>query len=413
MMPKYSYKVRDREDRVVLGTMEAASADEVLDRLSDKDLLPVLVKEIGLDSAPPSKTLKERVNESINNSRNRVPYKSVVFFTRQLATMVGQGVPLSKALNQLTKGEKPVFQRIIQQVDEDISTGLTFSDAIARHPGAFSPMYVALSHSGEVSGALDQVLEGLANYMENVEIMRGKVKTAMRYPIFIAGFVTVMMIGIMWKLVPTFENIYSSLGANLPLPTRILIQASHLFQDHFFILIGLSLAAFGLFKFFMTQERFQVVYQKNVLRMPVFGTILQKNIWATYCRTMALLLEAGTPILKATEIAGATVNNRYFAKSLDQVYGALRKGELLSNALETSGLFPVLVVQLVSTGETSGRVDSLLRKAAEFYEREIRNVVDSLASIIEPILIVILGAIVGAVLFSLYLPVFKVGELVR
>lgn len=412
-MPKFSYKVRDREDRVVLGTMEAPTADEVVDRLSAKELLPILVEEIGLEDKASAKSIREQFNEGMRQNRNRVPYKTVVFFTRQLATMVGQGVPLSRALEQLQKGEKPTFQKIIKQIADDIATGLTLSDAIGRHPGAFNPMFVAVTHSGEVAGALDRVLDGLATYMESVEIMRGKIKTAMRYPTFIAGFVSLMMIGIMWKLVPTFESIYTSLKADLPAPTKALIFVSNLVRENTFICLGLAIAVFVGFKFLMTNDGFKIFFEKNILRAPVFGTILQKSTWATYCRTMSLLLEAGTPILKATEIAGAAVNNRYFSSKLEQVYSGLRKGELLSEAMEASGLFPVLVIQLVSTGETSGRVDDLLRKAAEFYEREIRNIVDSLSSIIEPILITVLGTIVGSVLFALYMPIFMIGKFIQ
>jgi type IV pilus assembly protein PilC len=412
-MAKYSYKVRDREDRVLLGTMDGATADEVLERLTQKDFLPIMVKELTGDEIRPRKTLSEFLREGMKNRRNKVPYRDVVFFTRQLSTMVGQGVPLSRALDQLTKGEKLVFKAIIQQIADDISTGFTLSDAVARHPGAFSPMYVAVVNSGEVAGALDKVLEGLADYMESVEIMRGKIKTAMRYPIFIGGFVGVMMLGIMWKLVPTFETIYNSMNAVLPPPTQMLIFMSHIVRQNTILCLILAGLLFVLFKYMMTRDEFKIAYQKNVLRIPVFGGILQKNIWATYCRTMSLLMGAGTPILKATEIAGATVNNRYFGKSLEGIFGSLRKGDLLSEALEASRLFPVLVIQLVATGESSGRVDELLAKAAEFYEREVRSVVDSLSSIIEPILIVTLGTVVGGILFSLYLPIFMIGKFIQ
>jgi type IV pilus assembly protein PilC len=412
-MGRFSYKVRDREDRVLLGTMEALTEDEVLEKLTQKSLLPIVVRELSGEELRPRQTLSERFSESMKTRRNRVPYKDVVFFTRQLATMVGQGVPLSKALDQLTNGERPVFKAIIQQVADDLSTGFTLSDAVARHPGAFSPMYVAVCHSGEVAGALAKVLDGMATYMENLEIMRGKVKTAMRYPVFIASFVSLMLIGIMWKLVPTFENIYSSMGAKLPVPTQMLIFVSHIVRQNTILVGGALIFIIVLFKFLMTRDEFRVRFQQSILKVPVFGGILQKNIWATYCRTMALLMEAGTPILKATEIAGATVSNSYFTRKLDGIYGSLRQGELLSEALAASGLFPVLVIQLVSTGETSGRVDDLLRKAAEFYERETRNVVDSLSQIIEPFLIVMLGGVVGAVLLALYMPIFSVGQYIH
>jgi type IV pilus assembly protein PilC len=175
----------------------------------------------------------------------------------------------------------------------------------------------------------------------------------------------------------------------------------------------LLIAIFIGYKALMTQERFKVSIQKNILRVPIFGGILQKNIWATYCRTMSLLMAAGTPILKATEIAGSAVNNSFFSKGLEQVYSNLRKGDQLSDAMESSKLFPVLVIQLAATGESTGKVDVLLEKAAEFYEREMKNVVDSLSQIIEPVLIVILGGIVGSILISLYLPIFSIGKFIR
>jgi type IV pilus assembly protein PilC len=193
----------------------------------------------------------------------------------------------------------------------------------------------------------------------------------------------------------------------------MLIFVSDLLKGNLGVFLGIAFLAFVAYKYLMTHESFQIQTEKFLLRIPVFGNILRQNIWATYCRTMSLLLEAGTPILKATDIAGATVGNRFFAKGLSKVYGSLKKGELLSDALDSSGLFPVLVVQLVTTGEASGRVDAMLRKAAEFYEREIRNVVDSLSSLIEPILIVALGGLVGSILISLYLPIFMVGQFIK
>jgi type IV pilus assembly protein PilC len=290
---------------------------------------------------------------------------------------------------------------------------LTLSDAVARHPGAFSPMFVAVVHSGEIAGALDKVLDGMAIYLENVEIMRSKVKTAMRYPTFIAGFVCLMLVGIMVWLVPTFEHIYSSMNAVLPVPTQILIFVSRILRHNAPVFLVLGILAIIALNFMLTLDKFKIAWQRNLLRVPIFGGILQKNIWATYCRTMSLLMGAGTPILKATEIAGATVNNRYFAKKMDSIFSGLRKGDQLSETLDSSGLFPVLVIQLVATGEASGRVDELLGKAAEFYEREIRSVVDSLSSIIEPILIVTLGGVVGAILFSLYLPIIMIGQFIH
>ncbi|MBN1576485.1 MAG: type II secretion system F family protein [Chitinispirillaceae bacterium] len=412
-MARYSYKARDQQDRILTGTMEGASVDEVLDRLSIKDLVPVSVDELNFDGTPKNRGFWDKLNESILSMQSKVPYRTVVFFTRQIATMLEGGVPLSRSLEQLAKSEKPVFRKIIMQVAEDIGIGHTFSDAIAKHPGAFNNMYVAAVRSGEVSGALDVVLDQLATYMEDIEAMKSKIKAAMRYPLFIGAFVVVLIIGILWKLVPTFQNVYETLGGTLPKPTQVLVFASNLIQKQMPLVIILLVAAVVGFKMGLTVPSFKFFVDKQLFKVPVFGGIIRKNIFANFCRTMALLMDSGTPILEAIQIAGAVVNNSLYARALEEVYGNLRQGELLSAALEKTRQFPVLITQLVGTGEESGRIDALLRKAAEFYEREIRNVVDSLAAIIEPFLIITLGGVVGAILIALYFPIFTIGKLVK
>jgi type IV pilus assembly protein PilC len=412
-MPKYSYKVRDRDNRVMIGTMEGATADEVADRLSEMKFLPIEVVELGFDGSHHTRTLQDAFRDSFKSKGSKIPFKDLVLFTRQLGTMVGQGVPLSRSLEQLQKGEKPIFQAIIKQVGDDISTGFTFSDAIGRHPQVFNPMYIAVCQSGEVAGALDRVLDGLANYLEDVHIMKSKVKTATRYPTILFAFVFIMIVGILYKLVPTFESIYSGMGANLPLPTQILITLSHIVRDHVVIaILTLIFAGIGL-KVAFNMPGFQAFFDQHVLKLPVLGGVLQKNIWAIFARTMALLLDAGTPILKAVEISSAAVNNRFYARRLERVYSSLKRGTQLSEALESSNLFPALMIQLTSTGESSGKVDAMLRKSAEFYERDIKSVVDNLATLLEPILIVILGGLVGGILMALYLPIFNLGKYVH
>lgn len=411
-MPRFTYKARDAQDRILSGSIEGTTVDEILDRLDAKQLIPVSVEELNFDGSKKEQTFSEKINEWILSTQNKVPYRDVVFFTRQLATMLEGGVPLTRSLEQLAKSEKPVFKKIILQIAEDIGIGHTFSDAIAKHPGAFNNMFVAVVRSGEVAGALNEVLDQLATYMESIEAMKSKIKAAMRYPTFIAGFVVILVIGILWKLVPVFEEVYTSLGGELPKPTQILVFASTMVRTRMPLVILMLIAMIVGFKIGMTNPKFKYLFQKHFLKFPVFGGIIRKNILATFCRTMALLMDAGTPILEAIQIAGAVVNNSYYAEALEKVYGNLRQGDLLSQSLENTGQFPVLITQLVSTGEESGKVDDLLRKAAEFYEREIRNIVDSLASIIEPFLIILLGGVVGMILIALYFPIFSIGKLI-
>ena len=400
------------QDRILSGSMEGSTVDEVLDQLGERKLTPISVDELNFDGTQKNRTFGERINDQLLSMQNKVPYKEVVFFTRQIATMIEGGVPLTRALEQLSKSETPVFKKIIMQLADDISIGHTFSDAIAKHPGAFNNMYVAVVRSGEVSGALDRVLDQLATYMENVEAMKSKVKAAMRYPMFIGGFVIVLIIGILWKLVPTFQGVYSSLGGVLPKPTQILVAVSDLVRLRMPLVILALVAVVVGVRVGMSNPAFKLFFDQYLLRFPIFGEILRKNIFATFCRTMALLMESGTPILEAIRIGGAVVNNSFYANALEDVYANLRQGEFLSTALEKTNEFPVLITQLVGTGEESGKIDVLLRKAAEFYEREIKNVVDSLSAIIEPVLIIFLGGVVGSILIALYLPIFMVGKLV-
>lgn len=412
-MARYSYKARDAQDRILSGAMEGMTVDEIVDRLAEKELVPVSIDELNFDGSIKNQSFWEKFNTGMLSLQNKVSYRDVVFFTRQLATMISAGVPLPRSIDQLSKNEKPIFKKILKQINDDIGIGHTLSDAIAKHPGAFNNMYVSVVRSGEIAGALDKVLDQLATYMEDIEAMKSKIKAAMRYPMFIAGFVTLLVIGILWKLVPTFASVYGSMGGELPLPTQMLIAVSDVIRHNIVLVFILLIAAVIAFKIGMTNPSFQFFIHKNFFKFPVFGPIIRKNILATYCRTMALLMESGTPILEATQIAGAVVNNKLYSLALETVYGELRQGQLLSASLEKTNEFPVLVTQLVATGEESGKIDALLRKAAEFYEREIKNVVDSLAAIIEPFLIIILGGIVGTILIALYLPIFMVGKLIK
>jgi len=412
-MAKFSYKAYDSKNRLLTGVADGATVDEVVAALSEKGMLPVGIEELNFDGSSKKVSLSDSLAKTFRGLKAKVPFKDVVFFTRQLATMIQGGVPLSRSLEQLAKSEKPAFKKIILQIADDIAIGYSFSDAIGRHPDTFDSMFVSVIRAGEISGSLDKVLDQLAVYMENSEELKAKVTSAMRYPTFIGGFVILLMIGIMWKLVPIFENIYGSFGATLPLPTQILINVSHIVTKYIVLVFIAGIGGFIGYKYLMTLYQVVRVVDKILLKVPVFGAIISKNILASYCRTMSLLMESGTPILDSTEISAGVVKNKIFSEALQGVHASLRQGDQLSVALEKTGVFPVLVTQLIATGEESGKIDELLRKAAEFYEREIRNVVDSLASIIEPFLIVGLGSLVGSVIVALYLPVFMMGKIIK
>jgi type IV pilus assembly protein PilC len=410
-MAKYAYKVRDLENRLQMGIQEANSEDEALRLLTLRGLRVTGIEELNFDGSRKDETFSEKFNARLKVLGNRVVYKDVVFFTRQLATMVEAGVPLARALAQLARGQSESFRKVILTVADDIAIGNTFSEAIARHPGVFNNMYVSVVRSGELTGALDRVLDQMASYMESMETRRQKIKGAMRYPTFIFAFVTIVVIGILWKLVPIFEGLYGDRSVALPMPTQILIYFSHLVQNNLLLVFFLMVASVAGFWFGLMNERFRGYVHVALLRIPVFGMLLKKSIWATFCRTLSLLMESGTPILQSIEICAAVVGNNVFVRAIEKVHYSLKTGNVLSMSLENTGVFPVLVSQLVATGEETGRVDALLVKASDFYDREINVTVDSLASIIEPFLIIVLGGLVGSVLIALYLPVFSLGKL--
>jgi type IV pilus assembly protein PilC len=413
-MPKFTYTVRDTHGRLLNGTMDGNSVDECMGRLEEKSMIPISIEELNFDGSLKDRSALDKINEWMLTMQNKVPYRTVVFFTRQLATMINGGVSLPKSIEQLSRNEKLVFKRILDQIGEDLSMGATFSDALSKHPGTFNHMFVSVVRAGEVAGALDKVLDQLATYMENVEIMKSKVKAAMRYPAVIASFVGIMITGVLIFLVPVFKDMYSGFGAQLPGPTLIMITISDAIRYNApLVAVGLLAITVSIVTLFLTSEKTKFLWDSYVLRVPIFGEILRKNILGIYCRTTSLLMNSGTPILEATQIAGGAVSNKFYAQALEQVYTDLKQGELLSQALLRTQEFPPLVTQLVSTGEESGKIDELLQKAADFYDREIKNTVDSLASIIEPILIVVLGSIVGAMLIALYLPIFSIGRIIR
>jgi len=412
-MPIFSYTARDPDNKLTSGSLDGASIDEIADILSGRGCLPLDIAQLNFDGSRKGLDFFAKVNEKLVILQSRVPHKSIVFFTRQLATMIGAGVPLATALEQLAGAEQPTFRRIITQVSADISRGSAFSDAIAHHRGAFSDVYVALTHAGEAVGALDRVMDDLANYLESSQEIRSKVSRAMMYPVFIGGFVTVMIFAILIFLVPIFENLYGQFNAKLPPLTAMFITLSQVVRGYFGVVVGIMAAVLGGFVFCMTIPAFKYFVHRMLLAVPVFGGIMRKNVLARFCRTMSLLMGSGTPILQAVEIVGTVVGNKVYADKLESVYGKLRAGELLSVALAGTGEFPPLVRQMAATGETAGRIDELFKKAAEFYEREMRATADGLASIIEPFLIIVLGSVVAAILIALYLPVFTLGRLMH
>jgi len=405
-MALFGYKVRSPQGNVLMGSMEAAEQRMVVDRLRHQRFIILEIGEI-------RKNALKDVLDSVNFLKRRVRQKDLVLFSRQLSTLIGAGVPIVQGLTiLLDQIDNPAFKKVITSVREDIESGTSITDALNRHPTVFSELYVNMVRSGELGGILDVILERLSGYLEAAATLRGKIRSAMVYPAVIAlvaGGVTAFLVIV---VVPAFVKIFEQVGAELPLPTRMLLMFSN-FLKHYviFIIIGLIVLVVGLRQYYKT-EAGSMRIDTMLLRVPIFGPLLRKVAVAKFTRTFGTLVKSGVPILQALETVAKTSGNRVIEKAVLAAKEAIRGGERISEPLKESGAFPPMVIQMISVGEETGNLDAMLSKIAEFYEQEVDAAVSALTSMIEPVVIVFMGIIIGAIAISMYMPMFQLGALV-
>lgn len=405
-MPLFGYKVRSQQGSVLTGTMEAGEQRMVVDRLRRQRFIVLEIGEI-------KKNALKDVLDSINFLKKRVRQKDLVLFSRQLSTLIGAGVPIVQGLTILVNQiDNPAFKEVISSVREDIESGTSITEALNRHPTVFSELYVNMVRSGELGGILDVILERLSGYLEAAARLRGKIKSAMFYPAVIAlvagGITTFLMI----VVVPAFVKIFEQAGAELPLPTRMLLMVSNFLRHYIiFLIIGLIVFVVGLRQYYKT-EAGSMRIDRLLLRLPIFGTLLRKIAVAKFTRTFGTLIKSGVPILQALDTVAKTSGNRVIEKAVLAAKESIREGERISEPLKASGTFPPMVIQMISVGEETGNLDAMLSKIAEFYEQEVDAAVSGLTSMIEPVVIVFMGILIGAIAISMYMPMFQLGALV-
>lgn len=405
-MPLFGYKVRSQQGSVLTGTMEAGEQRMVVDRLRRQRFIVLEIGEI-------KKNALKDVLDSINFLKKRVRQKDLVLFSRQLSTLIGAGVPIVQGLTILVNQiDNPAFKEVISSVREDIESGTSITEALNRHPTVFSELYVNMVRSGELGGILDVILERLSGYLEAAARLRGKIKSAMFYPAVIAlvagGITTFLMI----VVVPAFVKIFEQAGAQLPLPTRMLLMVSNFLRHYIiFLIIGLIVFVVGLRQYYKT-EAGSMRIDRLLLRLPIFGTLLRKIAVAKFTRTFGTLVKSGVPILQALDTVAKTSGNRVIEKAILAAKESIREGERISEPLKASGTFPPMVIQMISVGEETGNLDAMLSKIAEFYEQEVDAAVSGLTSMIEPVVVVFMGIIIGAIAVSMYMPMFQLGALV-
>ena len=401
MAETYTYKVRDRGGKVISGTLVADNEALVLQRLREQGYTPL---EVG----------KQKKGINIELTPKKVKLKELAVFSRQFATMVNSGLPILRALSILAEQTtNPALAETLTLVRTDVEQGAGLSDAMHKHPKVFNDLYISMVKSGETGGSLDDVLLRLASVLENEVRLRGKIKSAMTYPIAVVVLVVLIMSAMLLFVVPQFATIYDSLGGSLPLPTQVLLKMSEFAKSFWWMIILAAVAGRFMFRRWKKTPKGRETVDAFKLRVPVFGSLFHKTALSRFASTCAMLLHSGVPILQALDIVADTVGNKIISKAIVDVQSSVREGESMAKPLMRHRVFPPMVVQMIAVGEETGQVDTMLEKVASFYEQEVEASVDALTSLIEPLLIAVIGGCVGAAVVALYMPMFNIIKLIQ
>ena len=347
-------------------------------------------------------------------SGGSITEKDICLFTRQLATMTKSGVPLLQAFEIVGKGaSNPAIAKLLLDIKTDVETGSSLGQAFRKFPLYFDDLFCNLVSAGEQAGILDSLLDRLAGYMEKTEAIKSKIKGAMFYPISILVVAFIITAVIMIFVVPAFKNVFASFGGELPAPTQVVITISDGFVDNWYLIFGgIAGAVFGIKESYRRSKALQIAFDKYALRLPVFGDLLRKSAIARWTRTCSTMFAAGVPLVEALDSVGGASGNYVYLMATKQIQAEVSSGSSLMNAMQNVQVFPTMVVQMIAIGEESGKLDDMLGKVADFFEAEVDDAVDALASLMEPMIMVVLGGLIGGLVVALYLPIFKLGSVV-
>ncbi len=405
MATTFTYKVKDTKGKIHDGEMEATTSGAVAKALRDKGFVPISVEE------KTSSALQKEIH--IPGFTDRIKFKDVAVFSRQFATMINSGLSLLRSLNILAaQTDSKALAKIIGEVKLKVETGASLSEAMAEHPKAFSTLYVSMVKAGEVGGLLDETLLRLADTIEAQVALRQKIKSAMMYPTAVLGLVVLIVTAMLMFIVPLFEDLYADLGGELPAPTKMLLLISAIITSYWWAVMIVTGGSIFAFKRWIATEAGRATFDMIKLKLPIFGTLIHKTAIARFSHTMAALTRTGVPILQAMDIVAETAGNAVVAAAVKDVQASIKEGESLAGPLASHPVFPPMVVQMMAVGEETGALDTMLEKVGEFYDKEVEAMVEGLTSLIEPLLIVVLGATVGGMLIALYLPMFNVINLI-
>jgi type IV pilus assembly protein PilC len=405
-MPVYQWEGKDPKGKKVVGEIEAKDPQAVFNFLKSRKILPD-VKKIKEKNKGMNREIK------IPGFGPKVKPKDVVIFTRQFATMLDAGLPIVQALDILTKqADNKAFATCLREIKECVEGGGTLAEAMGKQPAAFDTLFVNMVEAGETGGILDIILERLSVHLEKSMKLKREVKTAMIYPSVVVSAAVIVTSVLLIFVIPTFAELFSDFGSALPLPTQIVIDLSNFTVRNAYLIFGSLFGGIFLLRRFMKTERGKEVIHPLVLRLPVFGDIIKKVSVARFTRTLGTMLSSGVPILDALAICAKTSGNKVVEREVQLARLAISEGRSMIEPLEDSIVFPSMVIQMIGVGEATGAMDAMLQKIADFYEDEVNNAVGAMKSLIEPIMILVLGVIIGGLVVAMYLPIFKMGAAV-
>jgi type IV pilus assembly protein PilC len=405
MADSYAYRVRTKEGRVLEGKMDADGQAAVANRLRQQGMTPIDI----------SKEAKVSMKMEIKLLPKKVKLKDLAVFSRQFATMISSGLSLLRTLNILSEQtENPTLKEAIASVRDDVERGSSLSAAMTKYPKIFSHLFTSMVRAGEEGGQLETVLVRLAEGLEADYKLRQKIKSAMTYPVVVAGIAVLLLTAMLLFIVPNFAGMFEGLGGELPLPTQVLITLSSQAKIIIPVLfIGFIVGTIVYKRLRRSNANFRYGADKLKLKIPVFGDLFTKVGVSRFSRTLALLLRAGVPVLQALDIVADTTGNEVLSRAALDVKEAVRSGESMSGPLANHSVFPPMVVQMIAVGEDTGALDAMLDKVADFYDQEVESTTESLTALLEPIMIAVLGAIVGGMVIALYMPMFKIFDLIK
>jgi type IV pilus assembly protein PilC len=401
-MPHFIWKGKNSYGEKRKGVIEAPNIDSARGHLKKIRITTTKIKEKPKD-----------LFGNVEFFQPKVTGKDVVVFTRQLSTMIDAGLPLVQGLEILgNQQENPTFKKILLQVRGDVETGTTFADALKKHPKVFDTLFCNMIEAGEIGGILDTILSRLSIFMEKSMVLKKRVKGAMTYPVICLCISIVILGVILIFVVPVFDKMFADFGSALPVPTQIVVNMSNFLKNNF--LYGIAFVAFAIFAFkkFYATEKGEKKIDAMMLQFPVFGDLIRKVAVAKFARTLGTMLKSGVPILESLQVVARTAGNKVIETAIFRTSDAISEGRPIAEPLEETGVFPSMVVQMINVGEAVGALDAMLEKIADFYDEEVDQAVDNLTAMIEPFMMVFLGGMIGGLVVAMYLPIFKMGEVV-